>query len=182
MRLHLDGARIFNASVASGTPVAEITALCDTVSFCLSKGLGAPVGSVLVGDSTVLRRALRYRAQFGGAMRQAGIVAAAGLYALQHNIDRLADDHRRARHLAWSLARIEGLAVDTSRVQTNMVLADTTPSGRSADEVTEALAERGVLADPNPYGIRFVTHLHIDDEAVEQAADAVAVVMAYLVA
>jgi threonine aldolase len=182
MRLHLDGARIFNASVATGKPVAEIAALCDTVSFCLSKGLGAPVGSVLVGDSTVVRRALRYRAQFGGAMRQAGIVAAAGLYALGHNVNRLADDHRRARHLASLLARIEGLAVDTSRVQTNMVLADTTPSGRSADEVTESLVEQGVLADPNPYGIRFVTHLHIDDEGVERAADSVSRVMERLIA
>ncbi len=177
MRLHLDGARIFNASVATGTPVAEIAALCDTVSFCLSKGLGAPVGSLLVGDSTVLRRALRYRAQFGGAMRQAGIVAAAGLFALEHNIDRLADDHRRARRLATLLARIDGLAVEPERVQTNMVLADTTPSGRSAEEITERLAERGVLGDPNPYGIRFVTHLHIDDDAVEEAAAALAAVM-----
>jgi threonine aldolase len=182
MRLHLDGARIFNASVATGTPVAEIATLCDTVSFCLSKGLGAPVGSVLVGDSTVLRRALRFRAQFGGAMRQSGIVAAAGLYALEHNVDRLLDDHARARRLAELLAGTVGLAVDTSRVETNMVLADTSPSGYSAQEVTDRLAERGVLADPNPYGIRFVTHLHVDDEAIEEAAEAVAAVMAHLVA
>ena len=182
MRLHLDGARVFNASVASGTPVAEIAALCDTVSFCLSKGLGAPVGSVLVGDSAVLRRALRYRVQFGGAMRQSGIVAAAGLYALEHNIDRLADDHRRARLLAERLAGIGGLVVDTSRVETNMVLADTSPSGWSAQEVTDRLAERGVLADPNPYGIRFVTHLHIDDEAIEEAADEVSRVIERLIA
>jgi len=182
MKLHLDGARVFNASVASGTPVAQIAAPCDTVGFCLSKGLGAPVGSLLVGDAAVVGRARRYRAQFGGAMRQAGIVAAAGLYALEHNIDRLADDHRRARLLAERLAGIEGLAVDASRVETNMVLADTAPSGCSADEVTEKLAEGGVLADPNPYGIRFVTHLHIDDEAIERAAVGVAQVMQRLIA
>jgi threonine aldolase len=182
MKLHLDGARVFNAAIATATAVAEIAAPCDTVSFCLSKGLGAPVGSVLVGDAPVIDRARRFRAQFGGAMRQSGTLAAAGLYALENNIERLADDHRRARLLATLLAKIEGLTVDPSLVQTNMVLVDTAPSGRSADEVTAALAGRGVLADPNPYGIRFVTHLHIDDEAVQTAAHELSQVMERLIA
>ena len=123
--MHLDGARLFNAVVASGVPAAELAAPFDSVSICLSKGLGAPVGSVLVGKSDFIGRARRARKLLGGGMRQAGILAAAGLFALTHNIDRLADDHRRCRKLAERIARAPGLAVNLDAVQTNMVYADT---------------------------------------------------------
>jgi threonine aldolase len=177
MALHLDGARVFNAAVASGCSVSEIAEPCTTVSVCLSKGLGAPMGSLLLGSAALVSRARRYRTQFGGSMRQVGIMAAGGLYALKHNVPRLADDHRRARRLAELLAAMPGLRVDRARVQTNMVLADTTSSGLTAGEVCLLLEERGVLADPNPYGIRFVTHLDIGDDDVERAAAVVGSVM-----
>jgi len=176
--LHLDGARVFNAAVAEGRTVREIAEPCTSVSVCLSKGLGAPMGSLLLGSAALIRRARRFRTQFGGAMRQVGIMAAGGLYALEHNVDRLADDHRRARRLAELLVATSGLSVDPGRVQTNMVLADTSPSGRTADEVCRLLEEHGVLADPNPYGIRLVTHLDVGDDDIERAAAVIAAVMA----
>lgn len=170
MILHLDGARVFNAALASGVPVAEIAAPCHSVSVCLSKGLGAPMGSLLLGDEAFIARARRYRTQFGGAMRQVGIMAAGGIYALEHNVDRLADDHRRARRLAEVITKAPGLSVLVERTETNMVLADADASGLSAYEICARLEQRGVLADPNPYGIRFVTHLDVDDDAIEAAA------------
>lgn len=178
--LHLDGARIFNAHVATGLSLRELAAPFDTLNACLSKGLGAPVGSLLLGSAARVRRAVRYRLQFGGAMRQAGIVAAGGLYALEHNIARMADDHRRARALAERLAAVPGLDVDLTRVQTNMVIADPRPAGLSADEVAEATAPAGLLVDPNPYGLRFVTHLDVDDADIEEAAAIMAATMARL--
>jgi threonine aldolase len=178
--LHLDGARLFNAHVATGVPLRDLAAPFDSLNVCLSKGLGAPVGSLLLGTEVFIRRARRFRAQFGGAMRQAGIVAGGGLYALQHNIDRLADDHRRARRLAELLAAVSGLAVDVGLVETNMVLADTAPAGLTADQVTAAAAQAGLLADPNPYGIRFVTHLDVDDEDIETAGAIVGATVARL--
>jgi threonine aldolase len=178
--LHLDGARIFNAHVATGLSLRDLAAPFDTLNACLSKGLGAPVGSLLLGCEGVIRRARRYRLQFGGAMRQAGIVAAGGLYALEHNIARLADDHRRARSLAGRLAAVPGLAVDVARVHTNMVLADPRPAGLTADRVAEAAARAGLLVDPNPYGLRFVTHLDVDDADIEAAAAIITVTMARL--
>lgn len=178
--LHLDGARIFNAHVASGLTLRELAAPFDSLNACLSKGLGAPVGSLLLGSDALIRRARRYRLQFGGAMRQVGIVAAGGLYALEHNIARLADDHRRARVLGELLAIVPGLAVDVGRVQTNMVIADPRPAGLTADAVAAAAAPAGLLVDPNPYGLRFVTHLDIDDAAIEEAAAIMATTMARL--
>lgn len=178
--LHLDGARIFNAHVASGLSLQELAAPFDTINACLSKGLGAPVGSLLLGSERTVRRAARYRLQFGGAMRQVGIVAAGGLYALEHNIVRLADDHRRARELAERLAAVPGLAVDVGRVQTNMVIADPRPAGISADDVAVAAAEAGLLLDPNPYGLRLVTHLDVDDCDIEAAAVIISTVMTRL--
>jgi threonine aldolase len=178
--LHLDGARIFNAHVATGLSLRDLAAPFDTLNACLSKGLGAPVGSLLLGCEGVIRRARRYRLQFGGAMRQAGIVAAGGLYALEHNIARLADDHRRARSLAGRLAAVPGLAVDVARVHTNMVLADPRPAGLTADQVAEAAVGAGLLVDPNPYGLRFVTHLDVDDADIEAAAAIITVTMARL--
>lgn len=178
--LHLDGARIFNAHVASGLSLAELAAPFDSLNVCLSKGLGAPAGSLLLASSAVIRRARRYRAQFGGAMRQVGIVAAGGMYALEHNIARLAEDHRRARELAGRLATLPGLAVDIGRVQTNMVLADPRPAGLTADEVAAAVSPAGLLVDPNPYGLRFVTHLDVDDAAIKEAATIMETAMARL--
>ncbi len=169
--LHLDGARVCNASVASGVSLREIVAPYDSVSVCLSKGLGAPVGSVLLGERAFIGRALAARKLMGGGMRQAGIIAAGGLYALQHNVDRLADDHRRCRALAQRLATAPGLSIDLSRVQTNMVFADCRPSGRRGAEIVALLAEAGVLAiDEGPWLVRFVTHLDVDDADVEEAA------------
>jgi threonine aldolase len=174
LKLHLDGARLGNAAAATGISLAEYGALFDTVSICLSKGLGAPVGSVLVGDAETIRLAQRARKIYGGGMRQAGIIAAAGIYALEHNLARLADDHIRARVLANGLAALPGLEVDLRKVQTNMVFAGTRESGMPAAELMDRLAEQGVLAlDEAPWSIRFVTHLDLDDADIEQAIAAV---------
>ena len=176
--LHLDGARVCNAVVATGLAPAVIAAPFDSVSVCLSKGLGAPVGSVLLGSAEFVRRAARARKLLGGGMRQAGIIAAAGLYALQHNIARLADDHRRARALAERIADAGGLAVDLEAVETNMVFADTRPSGMRAAEVVKRLAARGVLClDEGPFVVRFVTHLDVDDAGIDAAADIILATM-----
>jgi threonine aldolase len=169
LALHLDGARLFNAVVASGVPAHDYAALCDTVSICLSKGLGAPVGSVLVGDDAVIARARRARKICGGGMRQAGIIAAGGLYALKHNVERLADDQRRCRRLAEGLATTPGLDVDLAKAQTNMVFAGTRDCGMPAVELVERLGERGVLTlNEGPWSVRFVTHLDLDDEDIEE--------------
>ncbi|MEI6725131.1 MAG: low-specificity L-threonine aldolase [Actinomycetes bacterium] len=174
LKLHLDGARLGNAAAASGVSLAEYGALFDTVSLCLSKGLGAPVGSVLVGNAETIRLAQRARKIYGGGMRQAGIIAAAGIYALEHNLARLAEDHTRARVLANGLAALPGLEVDLRKVQTNMVFAGTRESGMPAAELMDRLAEQGVLAlDEAPWSIRFVTHLDVDDADVELAIGAV---------
>ena len=174
LKLHLDGARLGNAAAATGISLPEYGALFDTVSICLSKGLGAPVGSVLVGDAETTLLAQRARKIYGGGMRQAGIVAAAGIYALEHNLERLADDHTRARVLANGLAALPGLEVDLRKVQTNMVFAGTRETGVPAAELMDRLAEQGVLAlDEAPWSIRFVTHLDLDDDDIEQAIAAV---------
>ncbi len=173
--LHLDGARVCNAAVASGRPLAEIAAPFDSVSVCLSKGLGAPVGSVLVGPADFVKRARRARKLLGGGMRQAGILAAAGLFALRENVARLAEDHRRCRTLAEAIAKAPGLSVDLARVETNMVFASTRLTGTKAAEVARRLAEAGVLAlDESPWLLRFVTHLDVDDADVEEAGEIVA--------
>jgi len=175
MVLHLDGARVCNAAIASGVSLSDIVAPFDSVSVCLSKGLGAPVGSVLLGSATTIARAQRARKLFGGGMRQAGIIAAGGLYALRHNVERLADDHRRARVLGERLAAVPGLTVDERKLQTNMVFADTHGVGLPAARVVELLDARGVLAlDEAPWSVRFVTHLDLDDADVEEAGEIVA--------
>jgi threonine aldolase len=139
------------------------------VSICLSKGLGAPVGSVLVGDAATMALAQRARKLYGGGMRQAGIIAAAGLYALEHNVARLADDARRARALAERLAALPGLEIDLARVQTNMVFAGTRGTGLPAAALVARLGEAGVLClDEGPWTVRFVTHLDVDDGDIEQ--------------
>jgi threonine aldolase len=176
--LHLDGARVCNASVASGVPLTEIVAPYDSVSVCLSKGLGAPVGSLVLGRGDFIAKALAARKLMGGGMRQVGIIAAGALYALQHNIARLADDHRRCRVLAERLGAAPGLSIDHTKVQTNMVFADCRSTGRRASEVVAELAADGVLAiDEGPYLVRFVTHLDVDDADIEEAAALVVATM-----
>jgi threonine aldolase len=167
---HLDGARMFNAVIASGISAKDMVAPFDSVSLCLSKALGCPVGSVIVGTRTFINRCHRFRKMFGGGMRQAGILAAAGSYALDHHIERLADDHGRAKNLAEALSTVDGYAVNLESVKSNMVYVDVTKEGRSAPELVEALAKDGVMITAvNDGTIRAVTHLQIDDVGIEAA-------------
>lgn len=166
VNVHLDGARIFNAAAALAVPAARIARECDTVSFCLSKGLGAPVGSLLCGPASFIERARRNRKLLGGAMRQVGILAAAGIYALDHNFSRLDEDHQNAKALAEGLRRVGRFHPNAP--ETNIVLADIA-EGR-ADEWIAAFAQRGVLAVAfGPQRIRLVTHLDISREDVDEA-------------
>ena len=161
---HIDGARIFNAVIATGNSPARICRDYDSVSICLSKGLGAPVGSVLVGSQEVIDRAHRWRKMFGGGWRQAGILAAAGIYALDNHVERIAEDHQRARRIAEAIAVMDGFDVDLSTVQTNMVYVNTEAP---AAEVAASLAELGIdLFDIASNSVRIVVHLHITDEDV----------------
>ena len=160
--LHLDGARLWNAHVATGAPLHELAGGFDTVSVCLSKGLGAPVGSVLVASAARIAEARVWRKRYGGGMRQAGILAAAGLHALEHHLDRLADDHARAARLA------EALGADASTVQTNIVVLPVA----DAPSVAREAAERGVLVSAlGPRVLRMVTHLDVGDDAIDRAID-----------
>jgi threonine aldolase len=174
LAVHLDGARLLNASVASGVAAAEIGRLFDTVTLCLSKGLGCPVGAVIAGSSELMGRARRQKHAFGGAMRQAGIVAAAGLYALDHHVDRLADDHARARRLAEGLTE-RGLPVDPEHVETNFVQLDVGALGLTTEAALEQLREAGVgLSDTILPGVlRAVTHLDVTDEDIDRAIELV---------
>ncbi|HEX6706393.1 MAG TPA: low-specificity L-threonine aldolase [Albitalea sp.] len=165
---HLDGARLFNAAVKLGVPARDIAQHFDTVSVCFSKGLGAPVGSALVGPRALIRQAHKWRKMLGGAMRQAGVLAAAAMHALDHHVERLADDHALAQRLADGLQGIPGLSVEPP--QTNMVFA--TASGERAPGLLEHLKSRGVLAT-GIYQLRFVTHLDVDAAGVDRAVAAV---------
>jgi threonine aldolase len=174
MRLHLDGARLANAAVALGVPPRELAAGFDTVSFCFSKGLGAPVGSVIAGARPALARALRFRRMLGGGMRQAGVLAAAALWALDHNLARLAEDHANARWLAQRLVGVPGLVVDATP-PSNIVMVDLAAGQPAARELSVRLAARGVLC--LPFGerrLRLVTHLDVDRAACGRAADELA--------
>ncbi len=166
---HLDGARLMNAVVASGKNADRLVERFDTVSLCLSKGLGAPVGSVLAGPADFICRARYNRKLLGGGLRQAGVLAAAGLYALENNIERLADDHCRAKKLAAGLAAIEELSVDLEKVHTNMVFADVAPEHSMG--LYEHLLAKGILVDGGGTTVRFVCHYDVDDEAVERLID-----------
>jgi threonine aldolase len=168
--LHLDGARIFNASVALGRPVTELTEKADSVMFCLSKGLGAPVGSMLVGSKEFIEEARMVRKLLGGGMRQAGVLAAAGLIALEEGPKRLAVDHENAKFLACGLAEIPGIQVEREKVVTNILFFDVSGSGLTAAQVSQGLKAENVLA--NPYDsklIRMVTHLDVDRAGCERA-------------
>ena len=167
LAIHMDGARIFNAAVAVGADVGEIASTADTVTFCVSKGLGAPVGSVLCGSSPVIDRARRWRKAVGGGWREAGVLAAAGLWALDHMTERLADDHTNARTLAEGLAELPGIRIDLTRVQTNIVrfeLAD-----MSAPAFLAGCRDRGVLGGGSGRAVRFVTHFGIEAADIQHA-------------
>jgi threonine aldolase len=169
--VHLDGARLWNASVATGTPLSAYAASGDSVSVCFSKGLGAPVGSCLCGTRAFVEEAIMVRRSFGGAMRQAGVLAAAALYAVEHNVERLAEDHRRARTLAEGLSEIPAFAVEPP--QTNIVMVDVVVDGVAAPALADLLQEGGVLVHAlGPRRIRAVTHLGLDDADIGRALKA----------
>jgi len=175
LRIHLDGARIFNAAVALGLDVRELTRPADSVSFCLSKGLSAPVGSLLCGPADFIHQARRVRKVVGGGMRQAGVIAAAGILALEQMVDRLADDHANARRLAEGLADIPGINLDPSRVQTNIVIFGLQDSAPDPVEFCRRLADQGVKMSPiEGRQIRAVTHYGIEAEHIEQALAVIA--------
>ena len=170
--VHMDGARLFNAAIATGTNPARIVRDYDSISICLSKGLGSPVGSLLVGSSEFIAQAHRWRKMFGGGMRQAGVIAAAGIYALENNISRLDDDHKRANKLASAINEMEMFSVNIEGVQTNMVYIEIN-GDLNANQVVEKLAEHDVhvlaLGDNL---LRAVTHIHITDEDINKSINA----------
>lgn len=168
--VHLDAARIFNAATALGKSVAEITRKVDSIMFCLSKGLGAPVGSMLVGSKAFIEKARIYRKMFGGGMRQAGVLAAAGLVALEQTPPLLVRDHQNAKRLAEGLAAIPGIKIDPEKVETNILVFDVSGSGMSGQEISARLKERGVLANAvDSKTMRMVTHYDVDERGIEHA-------------
>ena len=170
--VHLDGARIFNAALALETDAATIAALADTVAFCFSKGLGAPVGSILTGPREVIDRARGLRRQLGGAMRQAGLIAAAALYALEHHVERLGEDHEHAARLAGGLAALPGAALQVGNPETNIVFFEIA-GALDGIEFRERLAAEGVLCSgTGPQRVRMVTHLDLDSAAIDAAVAA----------
>ncbi len=174
LALHLDGARLLNASVASGVPAADLGRLFDTVTLCLSKGLGCPLGALIAGSEELMRRARREKHAFGGAMRQAGVVAAAGIYAFDHHVERLAEDHERARRLAVGL-RDAGLPVEPAHVETNFVQVDVGALGLAVPDALERLHAAGVgmSATMLPGVLRAVTHLDVSDDDVDRAIETI---------
>ena len=172
LAVHLDGARLMNAVVASGVPAAVWAGHFDTVSVCFSKGLGAPVGSALAGSAESIRKAHRLRKVLGGGMRQAGVIAAAALFALDHHVDRLADDHRNARTLADAVEDTDGLRLESGPVETNLVWIEVDPALGTALDVAARLREDGILVSAlGPQVLRACTHLDVSGEQVERAAD-----------
>ena len=170
LKVHLDGARVFNAATALGESVAHMTKHVDSVMFCLSKGLGAPVGSMIAGSGAFIEKGRIYRKMFGGGMRQAGVLAAAGLLALEESPKRLHVDHENARLLAQGLAAIPGLKIDPAKVRTNIVIFDCEGAGKTAVELCDVLREKGIWAlDTANYSVRFVTHCDVDRAGCERA-------------
>ncbi len=168
--LHLDGARLWNACVVTGISPQQYAHYCDSVSVCFSKGLGAPVGSVVAGSEEFIRKVHRYRKIFGGGMRQAGIIAAGALYALEHNRSRLVEDHEKARYFAEEISAIRGFAIEKETVQTNIVIIEITRHGLTPAAVLEKLRSEGVLLSAgSPGKIRAVTHLDVTMDEVRQA-------------
>ena len=165
LKVHVDGARLFNASVALGESAKDLIANAESATFCLSKGLACPVGSVVVGDAEFIDRARRWRKMLGAGMRQVGVIAAAGLYALESMIDRLADDHSNASKLAYGLAEIDGIELDPTRVRTNIVYFNI-PEG-AGREISDGLRERGILVNAGDPVMRMVTHFGVESEDID---------------
>ena len=179
LRVHLDGARIFNAAVALGKSVVQMTQKFDSVMFCLSKGLGAPVGSMLLGSREFMAQARIGRKLLGGGMRQAGVLAAAGLIALEESPKRLHEDHANAQHLAQGLAALPGIVIDPQKVMTNIVIFDVQATGMKAAEISADIARHSVLCGAtDKYAVRMVTHCDVDRTGIEKAIRAVATVVA----
>jgi threonine aldolase len=174
LKVHLDGARIFNAAVALGKSVATLTRDCDSIMFCLSKGLGAPVGSMVVGSKEFIQKAHIARKMLGGGMRQVGVLAAAGLVALEESPKKLHVDHENAKFLANGLAKIKGIALDSAKVVTNIVIFDVRGTGRTAAEISSELGKKKILCGPtDKYSIRMVTHCDVQSDGIEKALAAV---------
>jgi threonine aldolase len=170
LKVHMDGARIFNAATALGENVADMTRNVDSIMFCLSKGLGAPVGSMVAGSKEFIEKARVYRKMFGGGMRQAGVIAAAGLVALEKSPDRLDTDHKNAKRLAEAVARIPDFAIDPAKVRTNILIFDCSKTRKTAVEWCDILYKRGVWAqDTALYSVRLVTHCDVDEADIERA-------------
>ncbi len=183
LRVHIDGARIFNASVAVGVPVSRLARNADSVMFCLSKGLGAPVGSMVVGTAEAIEEGRLYRKRLGGGMRQAGVLAAAGLIALEESPARLHRDHENARFLAQRLAELPGIHVNPAFVETNIIIFDISGTGLAPREISNRLKSRGVLANPvGATAIRMVTHRDVTRQQCERAVDVLSEVTAQFVA
>jgi threonine aldolase len=173
LRLHLDGARLWNASVATGIKPHEYAQCADSVSVCLSKGLGAPIGSLVAGSKPFIDHVHRFRKMFGGGMRQVGIIAAAGIYALDHHLKRLKEDHQNAKRLAVGLKEFKGVSIDPKHVETNIVIFDVANTGMAGAQVAEAMKKEGVLV--HAFGktqIRLVTHLDVTSEEIERVLKA----------
>ncbi len=179
LSVHLDGARVFNAAIALGVDVTELTCHADSVSFCLSKGLSSPVGSLICGSSDFIAEARRNRKVLGGGMRQSGIIAAAGITALEQMVDRLAEDHDNAKHLAEGIAHIAGLSIELNRIQTNIVYFETADERFTAEALVGQLAERGIkILQVAPNRLRAVTHYGISTEDIDLALAAMSDIMA----
>jgi threonine aldolase len=174
----MDGARIFNAAAALNVPVADLAGPVDSLSFCLSKGLSAPVGSLVCGRKTFIQKARRNRKVLGGGMRQAGVIAAAGIVALQEMTDRLMEDHRNARRLAEGLSAMRRARIDPERIKTNIVYVNLDPEGRPSTEIVARLTDAGVrVGATGPYQFRAVTHYGISEEDIDRALKAFAVIL-----
>jgi threonine aldolase len=178
LRMHMDGARLWNACVASGISPKEYAAPFDSISVCLSKGLGCPAGSLVVGSREFIKRVHRFRKMVGGGMRQVGFLAAAGIYALDHHINRMEEDHRKAQKMAQGLAGIKTLIIHPGEVETNILYFDVSPSERTAQEVTAALRQKGVRVHPTAKTrIRCVAHLDVSFADIDRALEVIAGVM-----
>jgi len=170
LRMHLDGARLWNASVATGIALSEYAKYFNSVSLCFSKGLGAPIGSIIVGSKEFIKKAHFYRKAYGGGMRQVGIIAAACEYALENNFAKLNTDHSNAKKIADTLHSLPSIEIELNSVQTNLIIFDVSKMGKTASDVCLLLEENGILALPfGPTKIRFVTHLDVSSEQTSQA-------------
>ena len=178
LRMHMDGARLWNACVASGISPKEYAAPFDSVSVCLSKGLGCPAGSLVAGSKDFIKRVHRFRKMVGGGMRQIGFLGAAGIYALDHHINRLEEDHRKAKKMAQGLARIKNVLIQPEEVETNILFFDVSPAERTAQEVAAVLRKKGVLVHPtSKTRIRCVAHLDVSFADIDEALDTIEGVM-----